>query len=158
MVMKKIKNKVLKGTYCLIIFNTKEKEILIGKLGKIRFQKGSYVYIGSAMNYLIPRLKRHLTKDKKIHWHIDYLLKSKDIAIEEIIFNIGEERVECDLAKRIAKYGKELANFGSSDCNCNSHLIYFEKYNDCFSAVKSSYDDLSIEYKNLDYLRENKIV
>ena len=70
----------MKGCYCLIINLDKNSEIRIGrKLGKIKFKKGTYVYVGSAMNSLESRLKRHLSDEKKMHWHIDYLLKESKI-------------------------------------------------------------------------------
>lgn len=51
----------MKGSYCLIINIKKDTEIKIGKkLGFINFKKGCYVYVGSAMNCLEYRVKRHL--------------------------------------------------------------------------------------------------
>ena len=48
----------MKGSYCLIISLSKEDNLKIGSLyDNLRFKKGYYVYIGSAMNSLIPRLK-----------------------------------------------------------------------------------------------------
>ena len=56
----------MKGYYCLIINLDNDSEIEIGKrLGKINFDKGYYVYVGSAMNSLEARLKRHLSDEKK---------------------------------------------------------------------------------------------
>ena len=58
----------LKGSYCLIIYLKKEENIKIGNLySNLKFNKGYYVYIGSAMNSLIPRIKRHLSQEKKLH-------------------------------------------------------------------------------------------
>ena len=68
----------MKGSYCLIINVEKDTKIKIGKkLGIINFKKGCYVYVGSAMNSLESRVKRHLSDNKKKHWHIDYLTKQK---------------------------------------------------------------------------------
>lgn len=55
----------MKGCYCLIIYVKKLSKIKIGKQGEIKFKKGTYVYIGSAMNSLESRLKRHLSNEKK---------------------------------------------------------------------------------------------
>ncbi|WP_084270811.1 GIY-YIG nuclease family protein [Methanobrevibacter cuticularis] len=142
----------MKGSYCLIIANKKEKKIAIGKLGEINFEKGSYVYIGSAMNSLIPRLKRHISNDKKVHWHVDYLLNEKEVSVEDIIFTINTERIECKLAHLISANGKEIAKFGCSDCNCNSHLIYFKEHQDSLNYVKLAYRELAIDYNDLKYL------
>lgn len=74
-------------SYCLIINIKKDTEIKIGKkLGFINFKKGCYVYVGSAMNCLESRVKRHLSDNKKKHWHIDYLLLNKNSKIEKSIY------------------------------------------------------------------------
>jgi len=143
----------MKGTYCLIIKITKSNEIKIGKLYKKIFKKGYYVYIGSAMNSLIPRINRHLSHEKKIHWHVDYLLACEDSNIKEVIFNISTKRLECELAKSISKSGKKIAKFGCSDCSCDSHLIYFDNYEDSLNSVKSSYIDMNIEYHDLKFFK-----
>lgn len=87
----------MKGCYCLIIKLNQNSRIKIGKkLGFIQFEKGYYVYVGSAMNSLESRLKRHLSNDKKLHWHVDYLLKDDNSKILDIIYNI-DKKVECDI-------------------------------------------------------------
>lgn len=56
----------MKGCYCLIIKLSNNSKIKIGKkLGKLDFTKGHYVYVGSAMNSLESRIKRHLSDEKK---------------------------------------------------------------------------------------------
>ena len=115
---------VMKGIYCLLIRVLKTKEILIGRLGKIKFEKGKYIYVGSAQKNLGKRIERHFKKEKKKYWHIDYLLKDKDVKIEKaILFPFKRKNQECKLAERISKKGKAIENFGSSDCKCKSHLI-----------------------------------
>ena len=145
----------MKGSYCLIISMKKSEKLKIGQLYQdYKFKKGYYVYIGSAMNSLVARINRHLSDDKKMHWHIDYLLKSPNSSIRDIYFNISEEKIECDLALEISKYGKGIAKFGSSDCGCNSHLIYFERKSDALSTAKRAYDKLNIEYHDLKYFKK----
>lgn len=149
----------MKGCYCLIIHVEKNEILKIGSIYStgLKFNKGWYVYIGSAMNSLIPRLKRHLSDDKKTHWHIDYLLKSENTKIKEILFCINDKKVECELAENIAPYGEEIANFGCSDCNCNSHLIYFKRKKDAINIVKKAYNNLNIDYHNLNYFQKELI-
>lgn len=143
----------MKGTYTLII-NKKEKEtIKIGALGKIEFKKGYYLYTGSAMNSLIPRLKRHLSKKKKLHWHIDYLLKNAKI--EEIIFTDSLKKIECQIAKKI-NTPENIPNFGCSDCNCNTHLHYTKTKKEAINITKNAYKTLNTPIYNLNYL--NKIL
>jgi Uri superfamily endonuclease len=117
---------MMKGVYQLHLRLDKPKRIRVGKLGIFTFPAGRYIYTGSAMNGLIGRLRRHLKKRKKLHWHIDYLLRHAKI---ETIFVLETgERVECQLnsltlslpnAKVVVK------GFGCSDCRCPSHLVYF---------------------------------
>lgn len=55
----------MKGSYILVIQLKEDQKIQIGKLSRIHFSKGLYVYIGSALNGLEQRLNRHLRKGKK---------------------------------------------------------------------------------------------
>ena len=135
----------MKGCYCLIIRLDKNAEMKIGKkLGKIRFEKGTYVYVGSAMNSLEPRLKRHLINEKKLHWHIDYLLKESEIT--DIIFN-ESEKVECELSQFISTKAAGIQGFGCSDCDCESHLYYFKNKKEAIECVENAYDSIAMEFK-----------
>ena len=64
----------MKGTYLLVIHLQKKSSIIIGALGRIEFQQGYYIYVGSAMGNkgsttLLNRVKRHVdsSNNKKIH-------------------------------------------------------------------------------------------
>ena len=134
----------------------KSEKLDIGHLHNMhKYRKGYYVYIGSAMNSLVPRLNRHLSDEKKMHWHIDYLLKSPDCHIRDILFNISEERIECDLAESISKDGEEIPGFGCSDCSCSSHLIYFKRKRDALASTRNAYDKIDKDYHNLSYLKKS---
>jgi len=115
------------ATYCLIINLINNSKISIGKIGDLDFNKGYYVYIGSALNSLEGRIKRHLRDEKKLFWHIDYLLNSKNSKIDEVILEKSTEKWECQIAEEIAEHGQAIIKFGCSDCKCPSHLFYFEK-------------------------------
>ena len=136
----------MKGCYCLIIKLDKNSTIRIGKkLGKIEFKKGYYVYVGSAMNSLEARIKRHLSDEKKLHWHIDYFLKESEI--EKVICNVSPKKVECELSQFIASRTCGIESFGCSDCDCESHLYYFESKNQAVQTVKDAYDSLAIDFR-----------
>ena len=146
----------MKGCYCLIISMKKSDKLPIGNLYQCHnFKKGWYVYIGSAMNSLVARINRHLSDDKKMHWHIDYLLDNENTEIRDVLFNVSDKKIECELANLIAEDGEEIPKFGCSDCNCKSHLIYFKRKRDATDSVKSAYDDLDMEYYNLSYFKKN---
>jgi Uri superfamily endonuclease len=114
------------GVYALLVQVLKRETIGIGRLGPIRFDAGTYVYIGSALNSLEGRISRHFRTAKQKHWHIDYLTCSSDVRIVGARILPTTHRVECRLAKAVQKRaGNIVPMFGSSDCDCSSHLFYF---------------------------------
>jgi len=124
----------MKGTYILFISIIENTEINIGSLGPILFKAGFYLYIGSAMGSsgsatLVNRVKRHISLDnKKFHWHIDYLLENEKSILIKIILIPSSYRLECLIAQELLDTSDGyIKNFGSSDCLCESHLIYFKK-------------------------------
>jgi Uri superfamily endonuclease len=141
------KKTVKKGTYCLIVHLNKNSNIEVGKLGLITFKQGYYVYVGSALNSLESRLKRHLSSNKKIFWHVDYLLDNINTGIDEIIYAVDDGKWECDLASEISIEGIEMKGFGCSDCKCNSHLFYFEGLEKTISVCNNSFNKLSLTPK-----------
>ena len=133
----------MKGSYILVIFLDKDINLKIGKLGTVFFKKGFYYYVGSAMgsygsNTLLNRVKHHLRNShiKKIHWHIDYFLASSYTYIVKIYIIPIKEKIECIIAQDLIKRSNlYVENFGCSDCQCTSHLIYFEKLKNDFLNV-----------------------
>ena len=71
-------------SYQLLIKVTKDIDLKVGKLGRFIFPVGSYVYTGSAKTNIDKRIERHLSKEKKLHWHIDYLLNNDAVKIIDI--------------------------------------------------------------------------
>jgi len=115
----------MKGIYALIISLKKDKKIKIGSLGNLNFKKGIYIYIGSAQNNLEKRLARHKSKTKKLHWHIDYLLKHAKII--KVLTKKGKKSLECKTAQHLLKIQEPIKGFGCSDCKCISHLFKIRK-------------------------------
>ena len=112
----------MKGVYVLFMELESSKQIEIGKLGKIGFKKGFYAYVGSAMNGLENRIQRHLKREKKLHWHIDWFLRSAKI--KDVIYLEGSNKMECKVAQALAKRFESIKGFGASDCRCGSHLFF----------------------------------
>ncbi|MBQ6511813.1 DUF123 domain-containing protein [Methanobrevibacter sp.] len=137
----------MKGCYCLIINLDKTSKIKIGKLGKINFNRGHYVYVGSAMNSLTARINRHLSEEKKLHWHIDYLLKNENAGISEVIYNVSGKKIECELSQEISQKSNGIKDFGCSDCECESHLYFFKNRNEAIKCVKNAYDSIAMDYE-----------
>jgi len=113
----------MKGIYCLIIDIKKNISPIIGALGKILFKKGKYVYVGSAQNSIEKRVDRHFSKNKKIKWHIDYLLSNPIVKIEKALYKKAGREQECKIACFFNKSEKPIKDFGCSDCSCYSHLF-----------------------------------
>lgn len=118
---------VLRGTYCLCISLRRGLELEIGALGMIGFDQGLYVYVGSALNGLEARVRRHIRTSrgdfKAIHWHIDYLLREPEVEIGGVYVLLSDLREECRIAEEIKKLGTSVKGFGCSDCRCESHLF-----------------------------------
>ncbi len=117
----------MKGVYCLLLALGRDSRIDIGALGRIAFEKGHYVYIGSALNGLEGRIARHLRKEKKKHWHIDYLLSCRNARVKQVFAKQTCKRVECAIAGKIAAFGEPVPNFGCGDCKCKSHLFRVDR-------------------------------
>lgn len=142
----------LKGTYCLIIQLKSPQNIKIGRLGEIDFRKGYYVYVGSALNSLKSRLERHLKTEKKLFWHVDYLLNNHDAGVEDVVFAVSDEKWECSLASHISKEGSEIKGFGCSDCKCPSHLFYFHDGEGSKRVCLESFEKLGLKPLDLEDL------
>lgn len=121
----------MKGVYTLIISLKKTITLKIGKLGTFTFPSGIYTYTGSAMGTgalsLENRINRHLKRDKKLKWHIDYFLNSKHVQIQSIIYAETNKKSECVVSKEIEKLEITYVparKFGASDCKegCHAHF------------------------------------
>ncbi len=124
---------VLRGVYVLLISVEDRVQIDVGALGRINLDAGIYAYVGSALGLhsssIEGRLSRHYSDNKKIHWHIDYILRDPKIKLKEAIFSESRNAQECNLVKQICNHEfafVEIKDFGSSDCSCVSHLILLD--------------------------------
>jgi Uri superfamily endonuclease len=95
------------------------------------------------------RIQRHLKKDKRCFWHIDYLLASKHSSIKAIIYSKTNIRHECKIVGEIANMNvKPIKGFGVSDCEegCKSHLHYIiDDSNGTIRGILNVYNDLGLE-------------
>jgi Uri superfamily endonuclease len=125
---------MLRGIYALIIQLDRDITIQVGAIDKTDFKKGRYVYVGSAQANLEQRVRRHLRKNKRLFWHIDYLLESDAAKVSEVLYMQGDKAAECAVAKEISSRGEAVSGFGCSDCRCKSHL--FRVADDSFLQAK----------------------
>ncbi len=152
------------GTYVIILDLKTKQQISIGKLGKCQFPKGWYAYVGSAWGPggLGGRLKRHLNLNhtKYPHWHIDHLTLLAEIT--QIWWEVGLRGYECEWANNLSTIGERIIpNFGSSDCRCQGHLIWFPQDQDLHwvDCIKAISDDLTyVELQPISRTKEQRPV
>ena len=116
------------GTYVLLIDVTDPLDLTVGKLGCFGLPPGCYAYVGSAHGPggLRGRLARHVRRDRRRHWHIDYL--TEVALVFYVYFRASTRRLECRWAQRLVGLPGASApapGFGSSDCRagCLAHLV-----------------------------------
>lgn len=109
-------------TYQLEIAVAAPIRIAIGRLGTCVFPNGRYIYTGSARQNLEARIARHLRSEKKLRWHIDWLLAAPGVSVVAVKRSSKEE---CALNQKV-RGTAIMPGFGSSDCRhgCGSHLKY----------------------------------
>ena len=113
-----------KGTYVLFLTFSAPRTLEVGALGTVHLDAGMYCYVGSAMNGLDQRVGRHLSRDKKVRWHIDRLTLSADLV--EAAESYPDCIPECELARIAVLSGclPAVKGFGCSDCRCLTHLFW----------------------------------
>ncbi len=112
------------GGYALVFRLDETIHVKPGRLGVSELPAGYYLYMGSALSGLAPRLARHLRRRKKRHWHIDALTSVS--RVEQVWWAASDTRLECgwtasalaDIEASVPMHG-----FGSSDCRCTTHLV-----------------------------------
>ncbi len=115
--------------YVLLVRVSRRTRVRVGRLGELVFKPGLYAYIGSAQSGLSRRIERHHRKEKRLHWHIDYLLSEEGVDIEKVYVLPAGKEWECKTARLVADLSTSLPveGFGCSDCGCNSHLYLVEE-------------------------------
>jgi sugar fermentation stimulation protein A len=110
------------GSYILLLKLKERLNIDVGKLGRVSFKKGFYLYVGSAMANLSKRIERHRHLRKQHHWHIDELRAVAEF--HSALAIRSSARLECDIAKALLRIAHwRIPGFGSTDCGCDTHLF-----------------------------------
>lgn len=116
-----------RGAYVLIISLKGQLKLRPGRLGESLLGNGVYAYVGSSLapGSLPKRVARHVSKEKRLRWHIDYLLTTPEANVEAVVAAEANSRVECAIAQQLMRGGfrQAIAMFGSSDCSCPTHLL-----------------------------------
>ncbi len=114
------------GSYILVMRLARDRKVVIGSLGAVRFRKGFYLYAGSAKKNLTQRIARHRSRRKNMFWHVDYLREHAEYCAA-LPVRTGAD-IECDLAGALRGISPwAIPGFGSSDCSCGSHLFGMDR-------------------------------
>ena len=165
------------GVYVMVMHLDHDLDLEIGSKGMMHFKKGYYMYVGSAKANLTKRIERHKRKRKKMHWHLDYFRGHCEMIAAVPIRTSGlpleswslthepypsmpsmpdpdiEVSVECALADAVGTIAEwEVPKFGSSDCDCTSHLfgmmenpIHNKKFMDVLEDFRMNQLDVMVE-------------
>ena len=117
----------MEGAYCLIVQVPEDIRVVVGRLGRKVFRSGTYAYVGSALAGIEGRIRRHKSHHKRKRWHIDYLLANAEI-MATVAIPGNRKDIECSVAKALLRCegaSVPVPGFGSSDCSCDSHLVFF---------------------------------
>ncbi|NJE61316.1 DUF123 domain-containing protein [Thermococcus sp. 21S7] len=139
----------MRGAYFLVIHLPDGRKI--ATKGRLFFlQGGYYVYVGSAMNSLEKRVARHFRRDKKLHWHIDFLLKDAKLLRAYMI--PSEERLEEKLSVEVSRHGEPVEGFGAGDVRVKANLYRFDEEPD--ALLTGILKGLGLKWKRVKSERE----
>lgn len=136
-----------KGTYVLVIHLEQNQRISVGRFPPMDFKPGFYIYVGKAKNRLRARLSRHLSREKKFFWHIDYFLQRASINEVWIRPNFYKECLIARQIKKSLKYSYyPIIGFGSSDCLCPSHFLFIRPENENLKALREKLNFTKVSF------------
>ena len=122
--------KIHSGCYQLVLRLEQVISLEVGSLCRLNLSKGYYLYTGRHRKSLWRRIERHLQKDKRVYWHIDYFTTHPAIQMDHIII-FPETDAECKINQEVQHFLNArllYPGLGSGDCNnkCGAHMQYVE--------------------------------
>lgn len=119
----------MKGAYLFLLRLAEPATVTVGSKGAVAFPAGFYVYVGSHRTDLESRIARHVRRikdGKRLHWHIDFLREACQAVGYVMIPSKGDP--ECPLSRWVGTRGRMVCKgFGSSDCDCPTHVWHFKR-------------------------------
>jgi len=134
----------MKGSYFLVMRLDGDRTIKT-KAREFSLRKGYYVYVGSAMNSLEKRVERHFSREKRFHWHIDYLLKEAKLLRAYLI--PSDVRLEEALSLEVSRHGEPVNGFGAGDVKLTTNLYRFDEEPD--GVLVEILNRLGLEWKRV---------
>ena len=113
-----------RGAYALLL-HLRDPLAFAWRGRTVGIASGWHVYAGNANGPggIRARLRHHLKKGKRPHWHVDHLTT----AARTLRALVAVDGAECAIVARLVAGGQcrvPIAGFGSSDCRCcPSHLL-----------------------------------
>ncbi len=129
-----------KGSYALILRCDHGRTIAIGKLGQMQLQPGCYIYCGSAFGPggIAARLRHHYRIAEKPRWHLDYLrAHCQPVGHWTTHDPDNREHDWAAILSSLPGFSAPMRGFGSSDCDCLTHLLFSEAQPD-FTAFQAA--------------------
>ena len=118
------------GCYVLLLHSTRQISVTVGKFGQLDFSPGYYAYVGSAFGSggIKARVGRHLSTSASQHWHIDYIKSVMDVVEVWLVYtSLRCEHICAQVCSQMPSASAPHKGFGSSDCQCESHLFFYAK-------------------------------
>jgi len=142
------------GIYMLILEILEDIEVNVGRLGTLRFDKGIYMYVGSARGPggLRARLMRHCRGPTRTKWHIDYLTSNSNVrvtaaVIAEANFDL-EEAIAGGMLRQEYCIKPAIKGFGSTDKTSYTHLFTCTcSMQKCITTAMGVFRESSLEPK-----------
>lgn len=138
------------GVYTIVVEVAEDLDVEVGSLGIIHLERGYYAYTGSGLGKgalsVRGRVSRHISRAKRLKWHIDFLLSHPRALVVGVVASRASKEYECVVALNLAK-GGFVKRFGCSDCRCKSHLarLNCRGLEECLRLVSSVYKSLGLE-------------
>ena len=137
------------GIYVVLAQLDETRQIQFGKRRSFAFESGLYGYVGSALVNLESRLARHLRSQKKLYWHIDYLLRNA--TVKAVIYAETSQKKECLIAQALSRRLPSISGFGCSDCYCLSHLFFCQDLGVLKECVLDSFKLVKLSPLQINY-------
>lgn len=129
------------GVYYLVVDLPQDLTINVGRLGPSTFYEGIYVYVGSGKGSggVYRRISRHIVKNKKVFWHIDYLTTNSQVRVLAAIAIVDKKLDEPVLVRLLRGdrcFKPAVRGFGCSDVKDDfTHLFLFTCEQDVFNYL-----------------------
>ncbi|MCE4601052.1 MAG: GIY-YIG nuclease family protein [Desulfurococcales archaeon] len=131
-----------RGVYVYLFQVEEGLEAAVGGLGPQRFPPGVYAYVGSARGPggVRARVCRHMAREKRLRWHIDYVsARAEPVGV---FYSCDSDCSEGSLALECSRLLTPwIRGFGSSDDSvAETHLYRCRGLRECLEGVQRCFE------------------